>query len=291
MSTDVTATITVETLPVLVHQNARVVTTGLLAQLYGTEDNNIQMNFARNQDRFESGKHFYRLEGDELKAFKNRPTTSGSVGKRTRNLILWTERGAARHAKMLDTDQAWEVFEKLEDAYFRVHVEPVTPISPPAIPYTVQPTDNLTAEEQTIIRNAFAEASERLPKEKQRSFLVQGWSKLKAHFNCSYREIPRAEFAEAMSLVGRHIASFQAEPKALPSQGDDARQMLIGTRFLGRVEANGRLSMSEIDPGAMVMTEQQIARFMGDTGALIKRETLIEIIAAAAQRLAKTQTP
>ena len=39
------------------------------------------------------------------------------------------------------------------------------------------------------------------------------------------------------------------------------------------------------------MTEQQIARFMGDTGALIKRETLIEIIAAAAQRLAKTQTP
>ncbi|EDE8442018.1 phage antirepressor Ant, partial [Salmonella enterica subsp. enterica serovar Pomona] len=31
---------------------------------------------------------------------------------------LWTERGAARHAKMLETDQAWEVFEKLEDCYF-----------------------------------------------------------------------------------------------------------------------------------------------------------------------------
>ncbi|EMX6652828.1 ORF6N domain-containing protein, partial [Salmonella enterica] len=34
------------------------------------------------------------------------------------SLILWTERGAARHAKMLETDQAWEVFEKLEDCYF-----------------------------------------------------------------------------------------------------------------------------------------------------------------------------
>ncbi|ENT3909961.1 P22AR C-terminal domain-containing protein, partial [Escherichia coli] len=33
-------------------------------------------------------------------------------------LILWTERGAARHAKMLETDQAWDVFEKLEDCYF-----------------------------------------------------------------------------------------------------------------------------------------------------------------------------
>ncbi|MDL9985518.1 hypothetical protein QS817_20565, partial [Providencia rettgeri] len=30
----------------------------------------------------------------------------------------WTERGAARHAKMLDTDNAWDVFEALEDFYF-----------------------------------------------------------------------------------------------------------------------------------------------------------------------------
>ncbi len=37
---------------------------------------------------------------------------------KARSLILWTERGAARHAKMLETDQAWEVFEKLEDCYF-----------------------------------------------------------------------------------------------------------------------------------------------------------------------------
>lgn len=33
-------------------------------------------------------------------------------------MILWTERGAARHAKMLETEQAWDVFEKLEDYYF-----------------------------------------------------------------------------------------------------------------------------------------------------------------------------
>ncbi len=37
---------------------------------------------------------------------------------KNRSLILWTERGAARHAKMLETDKAWEVFEKLEDNYF-----------------------------------------------------------------------------------------------------------------------------------------------------------------------------
>ena len=40
------------------------------------------------------------------------------ISPKARSLILWTERGAARHAKMLETDQAWEVFEKLEDCYF-----------------------------------------------------------------------------------------------------------------------------------------------------------------------------
>ena len=33
-------------------------------------------------------------------------------------MILWTELGAARHAKMLDTDQAWDIFEQLEDCHF-----------------------------------------------------------------------------------------------------------------------------------------------------------------------------
>lgn len=40
------------------------------------------------------------------------------IARNVRSLILWTERGAARHAKMLETDQAWDVFEKLEDCYF-----------------------------------------------------------------------------------------------------------------------------------------------------------------------------
>lgn len=115
-------TITVETLPAITFQGAPVITTELLANLYGTEPKNLQMNFANNESRFAAGKHFFKLEGDALKEFKglNRPNDIGSVeiSRHTRNLTLWTERGAARHAKMLDTDQAWEVFERLEDAYF-----------------------------------------------------------------------------------------------------------------------------------------------------------------------------
>lgn len=108
----------VENLPVVTYNSLPVITTDMLAQVYGTETIRIQQNHKRNDDRFIAGKHFFKLEGTELKAFKNRLSLSESVGKRARSLVLWTERGAARHAKMLETDQAWEVFEKLEDFYF-----------------------------------------------------------------------------------------------------------------------------------------------------------------------------
>ncbi|ENU80135.1 hypothetical protein F975_01888 [Acinetobacter sp. ANC 3789] len=97
-----------------------VVTTEMLADFYGTDIDNIRQNFSRNVERFVEGKHFYKLEGSELKAFKNSVTNCHAVKKNARIVNLWTERGAARHAKMLDTDQAWEVFEKLEDCYFAV---------------------------------------------------------------------------------------------------------------------------------------------------------------------------
>ncbi|PQQ22462.1 ORF6N domain-containing protein [Photorhabdus hindustanensis] len=110
--------LSVQSLPQVVHNSVPVITTELLAELYGTEINNIQQNFKRNSDRFTQGKHYFKVEGSDLKELKNRLTGSQSVAKRARSLILWTERGAARHAKMLETDQAWDVFEKLEDCYF-----------------------------------------------------------------------------------------------------------------------------------------------------------------------------
>ncbi|EDS9959547.1 ORF6N domain-containing protein [Salmonella enterica subsp. enterica] len=110
--------ISVETLSPITHNQIPVITTELLAQLYGTETNNIKVNYTRNAERFVCGKHYFKLEGAELREFKNKVTQSNLVAPRTKHLILWTERGAARHAKMLETDQAWDVFEKLEDCYF-----------------------------------------------------------------------------------------------------------------------------------------------------------------------------
>lgn len=122
-----------DTLSPIAYNQIPVVTTELLAQLYGTETNNIKVNFTRNTDRFVEGKHFFKLEGDELREMKHRVTQSNSVKihRNARSLILWTERGAARHAKMLETDQAWEVFERLEDCYFSAGKKDISPVKIP----------------------------------------------------------------------------------------------------------------------------------------------------------------
>lgn len=115
-----TTQISVESLSPIAFKNIPVVTTELLANLYGTESENVKKNYGRNAGRFVEGKHYFKLEGDELREFKHKATNCPfvKIAPNVRHLMLWTERGAARHAKMLETDQAWEVFEKLEDHYF-----------------------------------------------------------------------------------------------------------------------------------------------------------------------------
>ncbi|EFM1660991.1 TPA: ORF6N domain-containing protein [Escherichia coli] len=116
-----TTQVTVKNLSPVTYNQIPVITTELLARLYGTEAIRIQQNHHENKSRFIEGKHFFKAVGDELKNLRlvlNESQNEVKISPKTRTLILWTERGAARHAKMLETDQAWEVFEKLEDCYF-----------------------------------------------------------------------------------------------------------------------------------------------------------------------------
>ncbi|ENU8846989.1 ORF6N domain-containing protein [Salmonella enterica] len=139
-----TTQISVETLSPITHNQTPVITTELLAQLYGAEVKNVQNNYARNAERFVAGKHFFKVTGDDLKNLRVtlshsqnlQPSLRGlQISPKVRTLILWTERGAARHAKMLETDQAWEVFEKLEDCYFSQKQPVSARQSHPAIPF------------------------------------------------------------------------------------------------------------------------------------------------------------
>ena len=103
-----------------------VLTTEQLAAFYETKPTNITANFFHNKDHFVEGKHYFKIEGAELEAFKNSVKNFNVVGKRASSLYLWTKRGAARHCKSVGTDSAWNVYELLEDCYFDTLEKTVT---------------------------------------------------------------------------------------------------------------------------------------------------------------------
>lgn len=103
-------------LTVTEYKNIRVLTTQQIAEAYETDARIISNNFNRNKERYVEGKHFVCLDGEELKEFKTNHHFDES--SRINKLYLWTEKGAFLHAKSLNTDKAWEVYDRLVDTYF-----------------------------------------------------------------------------------------------------------------------------------------------------------------------------
>lgn len=99
------------------YKNIRVLTTQQIAEAYGSDTRVISNNFNRNKDRYVEGKHYICLEDDEKREFvDHHQIDDGS--KKASKLYLWTEKGAFLHAKSLNTDMAWEVYDRLVDNYF-----------------------------------------------------------------------------------------------------------------------------------------------------------------------------
>lgn len=93
-----------------------VLTTQQIAEAYGTSTDTITRNFNRNKDRYTEEKHYICLTGDKLKEFR----ASGQIDllPNIHTLYLWTEKGTFLHAKSLNTDKAWEAYDRLVENYF-----------------------------------------------------------------------------------------------------------------------------------------------------------------------------
>ena len=178
-----------------------VITTEMMADFYGTESKNIQNNFLRNSKRFIEGKHFFKIIGQELKDFKNQPSLRGLVNKRVSHLTLWTERGAARHAKMLDTDQAWDIFEQLEDCYFR--------------------RQEILAKTHKSERTALHEAHALLVTKTKHLNVNEAWKLIHQRFNVHHIEdIPYDAIPVAVEYVHHLIALYSSAEKKQFGEGD-----------------------------------------------------------------------
>lgn len=100
----------------------KVLTTRQIAEAYGVSKDKIIYNFNYNKDRYVLGKHYIEVFGEELRRLKRTCEIQSSF-KYAKTLYLWTEKGALLHAKSLNTDKAWEVYDYLVDFYFRAKEE------------------------------------------------------------------------------------------------------------------------------------------------------------------------
>ena len=209
--------LSVEALPPIIYRDQPVVTTKTLANLYGSDEDNIRQNFSRNRDRFVDGKHFFFITGEALRSLKNDVTISHAVkiSPRVNTLTVWTDRGAARHAKMLDTDKAWDVFELLEENYFSRRPAVTEPVAP-------APSRLTTAKERNTLTTLVNRYVGMLPGGPNAEAYKAAWRKvhdvmgIKTIEALTVEQLPRAVvFVQA--LVDAMALPQTDEPKALPA--------------------------------------------------------------------------
>lgn len=199
----------VHNLTPILFKNMPCISTEMLAKAYSVEPKQIRNNFSNNKKRFTEGKHFFLLEGEELDALrklqaKNLGLQNLPISPMVRHFTLWTERGAARHAKMLNSDKAWDVFELLEETFFN---QPAAPDPAPAEPVAFS-----TTAERLPLRNIVAVWAS----QSGQSF-ADCWRQLKAAFKLSsIKDLPSSWVADAIDWVQAKIDNAAAA-SALPA--------------------------------------------------------------------------
>jgi hypothetical protein len=101
-----------------------VMTTKQLAVAYEVNERVVRENFSNNKKRFVEGKHYYNVPQNSSSLIVDNIDNS-VLPSSPRGFTLWTEKGAARHAKIINNDIAWDVFEELEDTYFNLKEKPL----------------------------------------------------------------------------------------------------------------------------------------------------------------------
>jgi prophage antirepressor-like protein len=151
----------------------------------------------------------------------------------------------------------------------------------PAAPYSVSPDQTLSAEQAATLRNMLDEACKTLAKDLQGVFMMQGWSKLKAHFKSDYRHIPAAQFTDAVSIVSRHVVQFSST-KALPTS-DKPKFSLLQKRWLVYFDENGVERAMPIPVDAFVANWDQVIDRI--TSGEVSNEVMLKLADAACMRL------
>ncbi|WP_241300448.1 phage antirepressor N-terminal domain-containing protein [Burkholderia stabilis] len=166
----------------------------------------------------------------------------------------------------------------------------------PRVGFSVNPDDVLTGEQQETLRLMVKTFVDRLPKEQQGPAATRAWSKLKSHFKVAYRQIPRSEFTEAVSIVTRTAAEWQvvegapilAAELGAKSHRELALGVLESTRWMFTVQ-NGRSVMVPLENDEFVVRPETFACAIQHSKCL-SIQSLLEILAAVTGRIGRHES-
>lgn len=105
-------------------ENQKVVTDKMVAQIHGITESDVRKAINRNINRFKESIDFI-----DFKSTRHEMTSKellSSLGysyvaiRNANNIYLLSERGYAKLIKIMDTDLAWEIHDKLIDEYFHL---------------------------------------------------------------------------------------------------------------------------------------------------------------------------
>ena len=97
--------------------NQRVLLSKQIAECYKCAEDRIKDNFNANKEQYTEGLHYFKITGSDLQNLRvGNPDLQ--ISPMTRTLYLWTYQGCVRHCKSINTPEAWNMFDELEQNYF-----------------------------------------------------------------------------------------------------------------------------------------------------------------------------
>lgn len=183
----------------------------------------------------------------------------------------------------------------LWDYWNKATAQPLPQLESSLAPYSVHAGQTLSEDQAQTLRAMLDDFVKTLPKEKQGGFMTKGWSKLKAHFDVGYRQIPAEKFTDAVSIIARHIVEYSTPALEAPAPAPEPKQegmdfsflSLKNKRLLLSYDHNGRELIQRVPNEAMLVTWQEVAQILRDHHLMVSLPQITEIINAGCDAIVK----
>ena len=96
-----------------------------VAEIHGVELKAVNQNISRNEKRFKDGVDVIDLKNSVTLSYPDLEQLGYSKQSiaNAKHIYLLSERGYAKLIKIMDTDEAWDIYEELLDSYFHMREE------------------------------------------------------------------------------------------------------------------------------------------------------------------------